>query len=89
MPEIYIHPSLARFVDNQQKISLDIENSEELLSELCKQYPRLRQIILDENKMLNPYVNLYLNGESIKEITKNRVLNHSDEIELVTALAGG
>lgn len=89
MADLHIHPSLARFSDNQNTISLESASIEGILPELCQKYPKLKKTILDENGELNPYVNLYVNGESIREQVGSKLLQGTDKIELITALVGG
>jgi molybdopterin converting factor small subunit len=89
MAEVHIHPSLARFSDNQSSIRLESSTVDKLLPELCQKYPKLKNTILDAQGELNPYVNLYINGESIREKEGSTLLQGSDKIELITALVGG
>ncbi|AHE67564.1 hypothetical protein Loa_02020 [Legionella oakridgensis ATCC 33761 = DSM 21215] len=63
MAEIYIHPSLIRFTNNQNKIELSVSTIDELIPTLCQMFPQLKGSILNEAGELTPYVNCYINGK--------------------------
>jgi molybdopterin converting factor small subunit len=88
MIKVNIHSSLARFTNNQTQLELPIDNTTTILSVLCQHYEKLRTSILDEKGELTPYVNIYVNGANLNQLTPSP-LNHNDTVDLVTALVGG
>ena len=89
MAQINIHPSLIRFTDNQTLFELPIETTSLLLPTLCQSYPKLKSTILTENGALTPYVNIYINGKNLDQISSDTPLKQNDQVDLVTSLVGG
>lgn len=89
MAKIHIHPSLQRFTHACNEISLAAHTVADLLSELNQQQPTLTAHILTEKGDLRPYVNLYINGKNTKVLAPDTPVNEDDDIEIITALAGG
>jgi len=88
MIKINIHSSLARFTNNQTELELPIDNTSNILTELCQHYEKLRANILDEQGCLIPYVNIYVNGKNLNQI-QDSPITPNDTIDIVTALVGG
>jgi molybdopterin converting factor small subunit len=89
MALVNIHPSLARFTNNQKVFELLIDNTASLVAKLCQYYPALASRIVNTKGELTPYVNIYVNGVNIDQITPPKAINQEDQIDLVTALVGG
>lgn len=88
MIKVNIHSSLARFTNNQSQLELPIDNTANILSSLCQHYEKLRTNILDINGELTPFVNIYVNGKNLKQLTASPI-SAEDKIDIVTALVGG
>lgn len=88
MIKINIHSSLTRFTNNQKQIELSIDKTSNILSQLCQHYEQLKANILDHQGMLSPYVNIYVNGKNLNQLS-DQSLNAGDTIDIVTALVGG
>lgn len=63
---------------------------EEILSDLEKKYPGIRERVCDETGQVRRFINIFLNGEDIrfKEGAKTKVTGDS-EISIIPAIAGG
>ncbi|ETO92809.1 MoaD/ThiS family protein [Legionella oakridgensis] len=89
MAEIYIHPSLIRFTNNQNKIELSVSTIDELIPTLCQMFPQLKGSILNEAGELTPYVNCYINGKNLNSYAERTPLMADAKIDIVTAMVGG
>lgn len=89
MTSVRIHPSLKRFTDDKSDIIIKSKTAGELIPELCLAFPKLKSTILDNQGKLTPYVNVYINGTSLKELNQTLEISTTDNIEVVTALVGG
>lgn len=89
MPKIQLHPALSRFVDHHTEVMLDVTAVGEIIPTLCAQFPKLKTAILDTTGHLSPYVNLYINGTSVSELSPHDAVADGDQIDLLTALVGG
>ena len=61
-----------------------------LIEDLERQYPGLRERLLDEAGELRRFINLYVNEEDIRFLSgKGTALKDGDEVSIVPAIAGG
>ena len=63
---------------------------EEILADLEKKYPGIRERICDENGQIRRFINVFVNGEDIrfKEGAKTTVAEGA-EVSIIPAIAGG
>ena len=63
---------------------------QDIIDNLEKQYPGLRERLCDERGELRRFVNVYLNDEDIRFAQgKSTPVKDSDEISIIPAIAGG
>ena len=61
-----------------------------LVSDLDRQYPGLKERLLDEAGELRRFINIYVNQEDIRFLqAKKTGLKDGDEVSIVPAIAGG
>ena len=61
-----------------------------LVSDLDRQYPGLKDRLLDEAGELRRFINIYVNQEDIRFLqAKKTGLKDGDEVSIVPAIAGG
>ena len=89
MAKVNIHPSLARFTNNQNQLELSVDTVSSVISTLCQHFPLLKSSILNGDGELTPYVNIYINRKNLNQCVPQRLLTHDDEIDVITALVGG
>jgi len=62
----------------------------ELIEDLERQYPGLRERILDDGGEIRRFVNVYVNEEDIRFLEGDKTpIKDGDEVSIVPALAGG
>ena len=62
----------------------------EALNDLTGRYPSLRKHLLDENGALRSFVNLFVNGENIRQLNGvNTRITPGDKLAIIPAIAGG
>jgi molybdopterin synthase sulfur carrier subunit len=62
----------------------------EVIEDLQRQYPGLKERICDERGELRRFVNVYLNEEDIRfQNGKDTQVKNGDEISIIPAIAGG
>ena len=63
---------------------------EDLIGDLERQFPGLRERLVDESGELRRFINIYLNQEDIRFLdNKATRLKDGDEVSIVPAIAGG
>jgi molybdopterin synthase sulfur carrier subunit len=63
---------------------------EELIGDLERQFPGLRERLVDEAGELRRFINVYVNQEDIRFLdNKATQLKDGDEVAIVPAIAGG
>ncbi len=81
---------LRRITDGVDKVEVDAETLDGLITALENQYPGMKDRILDENGELRYFVNLYLNNEDIRFLDGlGTSVKPGDEVSIVPAVAGG
>lgn len=65
-------------------------NVAEIISDLQKQYPGIKDRVCDEKGELRRFVNFYLNDEDIRFKDGSRTaVKDGDELSIIPAIAGG
>jgi molybdopterin synthase sulfur carrier subunit len=68
----------------------DGANIQELIEDLERQYPGLRERLVEERGELRRFINIYVNQEDIRFLHgKGTSLKDGDEVSIVPAIAGG
>jgi molybdopterin synthase sulfur carrier subunit len=63
---------------------------DDLIADLERQFPGLRERLVDESGELRRFVNIYVNQEDIRFMdNRSTTLKDGDEVAIVPAIAGG
>ena len=63
---------------------------DDLIGDLERQFPGLRERLVDEGGELRRFINIYVNQEDIRFLdNKSTKLKDGDEVAIVPAIAGG
>ncbi len=90
MPSILIPTPLRKLTNELETVQADGANIGELLTNLDKAFPGLKERVCDEQGNVRRFVNVYVNGEDIRFLEENSTpVKDSDEISIVPAIAGG
>ena len=66
------------------------ETVDDLIGDLERQFPGLRERLVDEGGELRRFINIYVNQEDIRFLdNKTTKLKDGDEVAIVPAIAGG
>lgn len=90
MTTIRIPTPLRKLTKEQELVQADGSNVGELIENLDKNFPGLKERICDENGNVRRFVNIFLNDEDIRFLDdKSTVVKEGDELSIVPAIAGG
>lgn len=81
---------LQRVVNNAEYCLIEGTTVKEVLENLIKMFPALRQRLYDETGEIRKFINIYLNDEDIRFLDNlDTKLQQYDELNIVPAIAGG
>lgn len=90
MPSVLIPTPLRKLTAELESVSAAGANIGELIDNLDKAYPGLKDRLCDEAGNVRRFVNIYVNGEDIRFLEEKATnVKDSDEISIVPAIAGG
>ena len=93
MPVTVRIPSyLAEFARGQTALTLDTtsRNVRDLLADLWRQYPALRDRVVDEQSEVRQHINIFVGEDAIRHASGLETpVSQNDEIMIVPAVSGG
>ena len=93
MPVTVRIPSyLAEFAKGQTALTLDTtsRNVRDLLADLWRQYPALRDRVVDEQSEVRQHINIFVGEDAIRHASGLETpVSQDDEIMIVPAVSGG
>ena len=83
-------PTPLQKLTGQGEVQVQAANIKNLIAELEKNYPGMKERICDESGKVRRFVNVYLNEEDIRFLNQEDTqLKDGDEVSIVPAIAGG
>src|SRR5437762_2710788 len=90
MPKILIPTPLRQYTGKQDTVQVKGGTVGEALTELTSQHQDLRRNLYNDEGKLRSFVNVYLNDEDIRYLSKESTpVKESDTISIVPSIAGG
>jgi molybdopterin synthase sulfur carrier subunit len=90
MASVLIPTPLRKLTNDLEAVSAAGNNVAELLDNLDKAFPGLKERVCDDTGNVRRFVNIYVNGEDIRFLEeKATAVKESDEVSIVPAIAGG
>jgi len=90
MPKVLIPTPLRPYAGKQSVIEVIAKTVGEALNDLVTQHPDLRKHLFSEDGKLRTFVNVYLNDEDIRYLSKDATaVKETDTITIVPSVAGG
>jgi MoaD family protein len=88
--KVLIPTPLRAYSGKQAVVEVAAQTVGEALSHLVAQFPDLRKHLFSEDGKLRSFVNVYLNDEDIRYLSKDATpLKETDTISIVPSVAGG
>ncbi len=90
MPIVRIPTPLRKLTAGKDEVSAAGTNVGQLLADLERQYPGIKERLCDETGQVRRFVNIFQNDEDIRFLQNLETpVKDSDEISIVPAIAGG
>jgi molybdopterin synthase sulfur carrier subunit len=87
---VRIPTPLRKLTKNQEVVDAEGATIRDLINDLEKSYPGLKERICDEQDNVRRFVNVFVNNEDIRFLNDaETVVKAGDEISIVPAIAGG
>ncbi len=88
--KVIIPTPLQKLTNNQTDVEASGSNIRELIDDLEKNFPGLRERICDETGKIRRFINIYVNEEDVRFLKQdNTSLKDGDEVSIIPAIAGG
>ena len=90
MIKVRIPTPLQKLTKNKDVVECSAENVKDLVDNLEKSYPGLKERLCDENGKIRRFLNIYVNDEDIRFLKMDQTpLKDGDEVSIIPAIAGG
>jgi molybdopterin synthase sulfur carrier subunit len=90
MPTVRIPTPLRKLTQGKEEVSATGKNVGELIADLERQYPGIKERLCDDSGQVRRFVNIFQNDEDIRFLQSLETpVKDSDEISIVPAIAGG
>jgi molybdopterin synthase sulfur carrier subunit len=87
---IRIPTPMRKLTNDQETVQAAGANIGELIEDLEKSYPGIKERLCDQDGNVRRFVNIFLNDEDIRFLEdKGTAVKAGDEISIVPAIAGG
>jgi molybdopterin synthase sulfur carrier subunit len=81
---------MRKLTNDQETVEAAGANIGELIEDLEKSYPGIKERLCDENGNVRRFVNIFLNDEDIRFLEdQGTAVKAGDEVSIVPAIAGG
>jgi molybdopterin converting factor small subunit len=89
MPTVYVPTVMRKCVGGRASLDVAGQTVKEVLDKVYTTYPDLAKELLDGQGKTKPFVAIFLNSTSVKDIQDDAPVRTDDEIHLIPAIAGG
>ena len=87
---VRIPTPLRSLTKGQAEVQIDADNVGDLIGGLEKQYPGMRERLVDESGEVRRFINFYINEEDVRFLQGSKTtLKAGDQVSIVPAIAGG
>lgn len=81
---------LQKLTQNQSEVKVSGKNVRELIEDLEKRFPGIKERICDETGKIRRFINVYVNEEDVRFLQQEEtLLKDGDEVSIIPAIAGG
>ena len=90
MASVRIPTPLRKLSGDREELTINASNVSDMIEELEKECPGIKDRICDEEGNIRRFINLYVNKEDIRVLNgKDTELSDSDNVSIIPAIAGG
>lgn len=88
--KVRIPGPLQKLTQDKAEVEVNATSIQELIDNLNRSYPGVKDRICDEAGQIRRFVNIFLNEEDIRFLSREKTpLKDGDEVSILPAIAGG
>lgn len=88
--KVRIPAPLKKLTGNLSEVEAKSKNIAELVEDLEKKFPGMKERLCDETGKIRRFINIYVNEQDIRFLeNENTKLKDGDEVSIIPAIAGG
>jgi len=87
--KVTLHQYFQDIVGGREVVEADGNTVAELIDDLEKRYPTIKDHLLDKRGRLQGFVEVFVNSEIVYPEETGKQVKDGDEIEILTIVAGG
>jgi len=88
--KVRVPTPLQKITKNQAEVAVNGGSIKELIENLEKNFPGMKERLCDESGKLRRFINIYVNEEDIRFLQRDETqLKDGDEVSIIPAIAGG
>lgn len=88
--KVRVPAPLQKLTQNQEEVTADGANVKEIIEDLEKNYPGIKERICDDQGKVRKFINIYVNGEDVRFLQQDETpVKDKDEVSIIPAIAGG
>jgi molybdopterin synthase sulfur carrier subunit len=90
MPTVRIPTPLRQTTKGNAEVKVAADTVDDVVTDLERQFPGLKERLVDDTGELRRFINIYVNEEDIRFLQgRKTVLKETDIVSIVPAIAGG
>ncbi len=88
--KVRIPTPLQKHTNNQAEVNVEAKDIKDLIENLEKSFPGIKERICDEKGNPRKFINIYVNEEDVRFLQRDEtLLKDGDEVSIIPAIAGG
>lgn len=87
--KVILHPYFQDFAGNQEEVEASGSTVAEIIDDLERRYPGIKEHLVDHRGKLQGFVELFVNSEIVHPEGTGMAVRDGDEMEILTIVAGG
>lgn len=88
--KVRIPTPLQKLTNGRSEVETEGKNIQELIINLEKSFPGIKERLYDEGGKLRRFINIYVNEEDVRFLKLDKTpIEDGDEISIIPAIAGG
>jgi molybdopterin converting factor small subunit len=80
---------MRKYVEGRSFFDVTGQTVAEVLSSVYRTYPALAAEVLDKDGKIKPFIAVFVNSTSLRDMEKHAQVREDDEVHFIPAIAGG